>query len=888
MIFFFLFSFLTQFEKDLIKDLLSYKYLTVKDLSFDKDKSLFTNLKDSLTLEFLRYPLKMPEYAESFYKNLEGNEKEIIEKIFKFNIKEKKFYEILKNSLKELKIAQDLIKNSLSEIDKEKLDTLIYNLTILFTDENDEKDDTLYAIFEKEKNKNLRLYKFKKWEEKKISKYLLKVNKRKLFMGLKLAFENLLNITYSLLKEENLKDTTFKTDFGYVIINTKEEDNIYKGDSFFIIFDLKGNERYMGRIGTANLFYSIPFSIVIDKEGKDFYISDRILSISSSFFGVSIQYDLKGDDLRRGKTNSISSSMFGISFLFDEEGDDIYESDFFSQSASFFGKSFLFDFKGNDLYKITESGQAFSGTEGFSLLFDREGNDAYIAYGKHFHIPLLPDETRSFAQGFSTGIRPYLGGGVAILVDKEGNDSYYSEVYGQGCSYFYSTGILIDGRGNDLYHIAEYGQGAGIHLASGGLFDLEGDDDYISRFGPAQGEGHDYSVGILIDKKGDDTYKVSGGQGVGLNTSVGIFIDSEGNDLYVTVEEYGQGSGKISRGKIGIGLFIDVKGKDFYKGENLKNEPFIWSKGEIGLGYDLDTIKTSEPEEEGIEVEISEDLPIDSLFKIASKWEVGKYKKMVPKARKVLSKKGKEAFDYIFKNKMNTLSGLELRAIKEVIKENKKIASDYLKKALKSENDTIKMNAIYLAGEGEVEDLEDDLFDLLEEDERDFIRARVIYALGKVKAKNFEKLFKYLDSSSEDVKISLIRASGEIKKREFLLRIIKYLEDENSLIRFAAEKVLSANADSVKEEIIEKIERERRERAIFHYLRVLKGVKVSSPFIKRVFLRYSEDENSKIRAEGIDGLLRFKEEKGIREKLYELKVKEYDPYILWIFKKEGI
>jgi len=885
MIFFLLLSFLTQQEEKLIKDMLSYKYLRIEDLSFEKDKSIFTNLKDSLTLEFLKYPIKIPEYAENIYKNFEGNEKEIIENFFKFKIKEKSFYEALKNSLRELKRAKNLIKNSLSEIEKGKLDTLIYNLTVLFTDENDEKDDTLYAVFEKEGFKPFELP--KKWDEKKISKYLLKINTKELFKGLKIAFYNLLNITYSLLREENLRDTIFKTDFGYVVINTKDENNIYKGDSFFIIFDLKGDDRYIGRTGTANLFYLIPFSIVIDKGGNDLYISDKILSICSSFFGVSIQYDLKGNDLRRGKMNSISSSMFGISFLFDKEGDDIYESDFFSQCASFFGKSFLFDFKGNDLYKITESGQSFSSTKGFSILFDREGNDSYIAYGKHYHIPLLPDETRSFAQAFSIGIRPYLGGGVAILIDKEGNDVYYSEVYGQGCGYFYGSGILIEGKGNDLYHLAEYGQGAGIHFAAGGLFDLEGDDDYISRFGPAQGEGHDYAVGVLIDKKGHDTYKVSGGQGIGLNTSVGIFIDSEGNDLYVTTEEYGQGSGKMSRGKIGIGIFIDIKGKDFYKGEDFKNEPFIWSKGEIGFGYDLDTIQVIEPEEEGIEIEIPEDLVIDSLFKIASKWEVGKYKKKVPKAREILAKRGKKALDYIFKNKINTLSGLELRAIKEVIKENKKHAVDYLKKALEGDNDTIKINALYLLGEGEIKDLEEDLLELLEKDKRDFIRARTIYALGKIKTEKFEKLFKYLNSESIDVKISLIRAGGEIKKRVFLLKLIDYLKEGNSLVRFGAEKVLREEADSVKKEIIEKIKREEDELFIFHSLRVLQGIKKSSPEVKGVLIEYSQNKNEKIRAEAVRGLLKFRDDKGIENILHTIKSTEKDPYILWIFKEYG-
>ncbi|MEO0291134.1 MAG: hypothetical protein ABIN15_07895 [candidate division WOR-3 bacterium] len=884
MIFFLLITFLNYEEEALIKDILSYKYLEIKDLSFEKDKSIFTNLKDSLTLFFLKEPLKIPEYAEKTYKDFNSDEREIIEKIFKLKIKEENFENILEETINNLQRAKEIIKNSFSDIKKEKLDTLIYNITLLFEDENDKNDDTLYAIFEREKGNKI---KAKKWNEKKIAKYLLKINREKLFQGLKISFENLIFLTYSLINAENLRDTVIKTELGYIVINSKREDNIYKGDSFFIIVDLKGNDKYLDKAGSSNLFYSIPFSILIDKEGNDSYISNKALSICSSFFGVSIQFDLKGNDLRRGKFFSISSSLFGISFLFDKEGNDIYESDFFSQSACFFGKSFLFDFDGNDLYKVTEKGQAFSGTLGFSILYDRKGMDSYIAYGKNYHIPLLPDETRSFAQGFSLGIRPYLGGGVAFLIDREGNDVYYSEVYGQGSSYWYGTGILIDGEGNDLYHLAEYGQGSGIHLACGALFDLEGDDEYISRFGPAQGEGHDYSVGMLIDKKGHDTYKVSGGQGIGLNTSVGIFIDSEGNDIYVTTEEFGQGGGKMSRGKIGIGIFIDLKGKDFYKGENLKKEPFLISKGEFGLSYDPDTVKSVEPEEEGIDMEIPLDLDIDSLFKLASEWEVGKYKKIVPKARKILAQRKEDALIYIFNNKIRTLNSLELRAIKEVIKENKELSAPYMRKALKEKNDTSKLNIIYLTGEAEVKEMEKDLWKLLRKEKRDLFKANIIYSLSKLKTENFEELFKYLNENNTEIKISLIRACGEIKRKKILKKIVPLLQDKDALVRFGAEKILRDNVDSVRSYLIDKINQKASDITIFHLLRVFKGIKEMDSEVKEVFLKFCENENKKIRAEAIESLLNFKDDEEISKKLKEIKEKEKEPYILWIFQSKS-
>ncbi|MEO0255374.1 MAG: hypothetical protein ABIN20_08170, partial [candidate division WOR-3 bacterium] len=145
MIFFLLFNFLNYEEESLIKDILSYKYLEIKDLSFEKDKSIFTNLKDSLTLLFLKEPFKIPEYAEKIFKDFNSDEREIIEKIFKLKIKEENFENILEETINNLKRAKEIIKNSFSNIEKEKLDTLIYNITLLFEDENDKNDDTLYA-----------------------------------------------------------------------------------------------------------------------------------------------------------------------------------------------------------------------------------------------------------------------------------------------------------------------------------------------------------------------------------------------------------------------------------------------------------------------------------------------------------------------------------------------------------------------------------------------------------------------------------------------------------------------------------------------------------------------------------------------------------------------
>ncbi|MCD4670297.1 MAG: hypothetical protein K8S14_07615, partial [Actinomycetia bacterium] len=77
-----------------------------------------------------------------------------------------------------------------------------------------------------------------------------------------------------------------------------------------------------------------------------------------------------------------------------------------------------------------------------------------------------------------------IAGGTGLMADfGEGNDTYRAEVFGQGCSYFYSLGMLYDQGGQDTYVAAQYSQGSGIHLASGCLWDGDGDDSYFQEMG---------------------------------------------------------------------------------------------------------------------------------------------------------------------------------------------------------------------------------------------------------------------------------------------------------------------------------------------------------------------------------------------------------------------
>ncbi len=55
-------------------------------------------------------------------------------------------------------------------------------------------------------------------------------------------------------------------------------------------------------------------------------------------------------------------------------------------------------------------------------------------------------------------------------------------------------------------YAGRYAQGAGIHSSVGVLLDRRGNDFYYTSFGVAQGMGHDYGVGFFEDDQGDDYY----------------------------------------------------------------------------------------------------------------------------------------------------------------------------------------------------------------------------------------------------------------------------------------------------------------------------------------------------------------------------------------------
>ncbi|MEO0116859.1 MAG: HEAT repeat domain-containing protein [candidate division WOR-3 bacterium] len=817
---FFLFASLSPKEISLIEKCLTPYSLSRKELAFEKKWAIDSLFLLKRVARSLDEPLWLPFYLDSTVSHLDR----FLNKFLSNHNPPVNFSSLPKmiNDLSSLtyRFGEELEPlyrwKREGQLSEEERDYLLYFAPTLFSDEEDTTDDYLKGLLHKEFSQPI------KFDSAKIPG-------DSFFSVLrKVHFPEILNQSLAQLKRfsqylefisqdfggrkekiecPNVSGKVYhyeENEWGKVVIGS-EENNFYYGD-FSVIIDLGGDDIYYVPNGAIG-FFGHPFSAIIDFSGNDFYQSQRPFSLAGSIFGVSLLLDFQGKDIYLGKEYSLGSALFGLGIFLDYEGDDRYEGKTFTQGAGFYGLGFLFDLGGNDVYRSDNFSQGFGSTFGYGLLFDRSGNDLYYAGGRFRHEPLLPNDFRSFAQGFGMGFRPDAGGGIGLLYDGKGNDFYNGDVFSQGTSYWYSLGMLFDGEGNDQYLATEYAQGAGIHLASGILIDKKGNDNYYSRLGPAQGEGHDFSVGILIDKEGDDHYYTSGGQGIGLTNSFGLFLDSEGDDTYLTREKgFGQGWANQSRDFGGVGIFLDLGGEDLYPKDCELSELTYSFKGFYGVGINLREKKKGEVEEE-VPVESLTEKSIGEVFKGASEWEVGSAKKRVRAYRRELIKRDTISRNYIFAEKIATRNSLELRAIEEFCESLPEKVIPYLFQYLWDERREARANVIYLLGKLKVKAAVDSLISALKErrlPNGKVIRNRprwIISALGEIvkadsiitpedsilRKKVLRVILRYLKDKSEPIRISATVALGKIKEEEALPNLIENLSDPIFTVRQAAE-----------------------------------------------------------------------------------------------------
>jgi hypothetical protein len=313
--------------------------------------------------------------------------------------------------------------------------------------------------------------------------------------------------------------------------------------------------------------------------------------------------DASGGDRYAGKQYAQGVGQFGFGLLADLAGDDEYEVEHSGQGCGYFGVGLLFDVAGDDRYRIQADGQGLGGVAGVGVLADRSGNDSYIAERKHsvtgrpsYHSP-DNDVAVSNAQGVGAGRRGdgsdghSWAGGLGALLDGDGDDTYNSGNWSQGTGYWFGIGVLHDRGGNDEYNGVAYSQGTGAHFCIGCLLDEGGNDRHLAEENShsSLAWAHDFTIGLLVNLGGDDTYSVAtGGLSYSINRSVSMLIDVGGNDTYRTdiaqreEKKHGLRPGYAmnderfrARGGVGtyfaqttsLGLFLDVGGNDTYTSE---------------------------------------------------------------------------------------------------------------------------------------------------------------------------------------------------------------------------------------------------------------------------------------------------------------------------------
>lgn len=578
-------------------------------------------------------------------------------------------------------------------------------------------------------------------------------------------------------------------DAGHVIVGTADND-VYTMDYDYII-DPGGDDRYINQCGVVYP-YTKRVKFIVDFSGNDTYSAADSFSISAGAInGVSVLCDMQGDDIYRTYNFSQGAAFMGLSMLIDNEGDDYYSAGIFSQGAGAFGKGILMDVSGNDIYTGSAYNQGMGFVRGIGMLIDSAGNDMYRSGTFIRHRPLLKDDYLSMGQGFGLGLRPDYAGGLGLLLDNAGNDIYHASVFGQGSAYWHAIGMLIDNGGNDYYQGAEYLQGSGIHIATGGLFDRSGDDMYFSRFGPSQGEGHDWGVGVLADDEGDDNYTVSGGQGVGLANGVGIFLDKGGRDSYFTSEHTHNGDVTIAREFYGYGIFIDMAENDFYS--QCSGNALITIKNVYGLKYD-DTVSVRETYPDTFNID--EDIDTENLFDIASMWQVREVTPLVNKARSVFNKR-KDALDYILENKMDTQSGLELRAIVSFFKENLDENGGHLIDILGSNDEQIVKNALYIIGKIQYSNAYNDIKALTSSDNESIV-LNAVHTIGLLETDDALNYLIDIYKGSENYRIKIEVLTVLTSHNEDFHELFLNEFSDNEQLNYALARYLSSFDGSVK------------------------------------------------------------------------------------------
>lgn len=166
-------------------------------------------------------------------------------------------------------------------------------------------------------------------------------------------------------------------------------------------------------------------------------------------------------------------------------------------------------------------------------------------------------------------------------MDLAGDDEYMGGLFSQGCGQPVGAGLLIDAKGNDSYKAS-----ATAYVSS-----TYGNQPLNMSQGVGVGRRADFSdghqmpggVGGLVDGAGDDSYQAYiWSQGAAFWWGFGFLEDLGGNDKYQATQ-YSQGAAA----HFAIGSLVDLSGNDIYNVEG-KNTQMMGHGHDAGLGIFVD------------------------------------------------------------------------------------------------------------------------------------------------------------------------------------------------------------------------------------------------------------------------------------------------------------
>jgi hypothetical protein len=343
----------------------------------------------------------------------------------------------------------------------------------------------------------------------------------------------------------------------YAVIDAGGNDSYQWDDAVALetqtIVDLGGDDTYHAKTGGPGAGW-LGVAVLIDLAGSDQYASE-LGGCGAGALGFGFLFDDSGEDNYRCAAWSAGSAIYGGGALVDQgEQTDVYSSQVFSQAVGGpRGMGILVDAGGGDVYRANGSVKSAYNTAGSFMAFSQGvgvGIRPYDFGGVGVLLDFGGDDRYDggeFAQGGG-----YLWG-VGLLRDESGNDLYYGDRYAQGFAAHQAFGMLADISGDDIYWAKSAAtQGAAWDQSIAVLFDAEGDDVYRA-YSLSQGAAAQQAHALLQDVAGDDWYWSSardtqgaaGGNNYHFRAedpiySLGVLLDERGEDRYSTGIDNGE------------------------------------------------------------------------------------------------------------------------------------------------------------------------------------------------------------------------------------------------------------------------------------------------------------------------------------------------------------